>query len=329
MGTKRGGTRSVWVWAVAVTFAAAAASAGLLADGVDRAGAAFPGQDGLIAFGRLLKKDTGGFAERIVTVRESGKGVNAISPRCCHIETDPAWSPNGKILAFSHFPHGGRILTMNAQGKRREQVTTGRHFNGKRFADSEPSWSPNGKQIAFFRKQGSGLTRGKGFDLFVIDVDGSDLRPIVTTDLDESEPAWSPDGQWIAFVAEGIGLPGLPDGIYRMRPDGSDRQLLLELTDLRRGLDWSPDGQLLAFSTRPGDGSGPEIFTVRTDGTGLTQITNEPRAAFDPAFSPRGDRIVFTAAGVLKLVSSDGGDASRLLSKSRGEGDFAPTWQPD
>jgi Tol biopolymer transport system component len=299
-----------------------------LTGGVDRARAAFPGEDGLIAFNRTLKNDTGGFADRIVTVRKNGGDVNAITPRCCQIDEGPAWSPDGERIAFGHFPPGGRIVTMNQRGGSRERVTSGKRFDGKRFADSDPSWSPDGTEIAFFRQQGSGLVVGKGFDLFVVDVDGSNLRPIVTTDLDEVEPAWSPDGEWIAFVAQGVGAPGLPGGIYRMRPDGSDRQLVLELRDLRSGLDWSPDGESLAFSTRA-EGKGPEIFTVRADGSDLTRLTNETRPAFDPAFSPQGDRIVYTAGGVLKVMGSSGGDSRQLLERSRGVGDFAPSWQPE
>jgi TolB protein len=328
VATKGRGTCGIWICAVAATLAAAAVSAALLAGGVDGARAAFPGQDGLIAFNRTLENNTGGFADRIVTASSNGRRVNAITPRCCQIDEDPTWSPNGKRIAFGHFPPGGRIVTMNQKGRDRERVTRGKRFDGKGFEDSDPSWSPDGNEIAFFRQHGSGLVVGKGFDLFVVDADGSSLRPIVTTDLDELEPAWSPDGEWIAFVAQGVGSPGLPDGIYRMRPDGSDRQLVLELDDLRSGLDWSPDGQSLAFSTRA-SGSGPEIFTVRRDGTGLSQLTNEPRPAFDPAFSPRGDRIVFTAEGVLKLMDSNGGNTNKLLEKSRGVGDFAPSWQPD
>jgi TolB protein len=316
------------MYAVVATLAATAVSGAVLAGGVDRGGAAFPGRDGLIAFNRTLKNN-GGFADRIFTVEKNGDEVNAITPRCCRIDEDAAWSPNGRRIAFGHWRPGGRshIFTMNERGKKRERVTSGKRFNGRKFEDSDPSWSPDGTEIVFFRQHGSGLVVGKGFDLFVIDADGSNLRPIVTTDLDELEPAWSPGGEWIAFVAQGVGSPGLPDGIYRMRPDGSDRQLVLKLNDLRSGLDWSPDGQLLAFSTRA-DGSGPEVFTVRPDGTDLTRLTNQPGPAFDPAFSPRGDRIVFTVKGVLKVMDSDGSNARKLLEKSRGVGDFAPSWQP-
>lgn len=319
-------TQLIWNRGAAAALVAVTTSAALLLGGVDRSGAAFPGKDGLIAFNRTLKNDKGGFADRIVTVRKSGKRLNAITPRCCQIDEDPAWSPDGSRIAFSHFPPGN-IFTMNKTGKDRERVTRGKRFDGQKFDDGEPSWSPDGDEIVFFRQHGSGLVVGRGFDLFIVGADGSNLRPFVTTDLDELEPAWSPDGAWIAFVAQGTGEPGLPDGIYRMRPDGSERQLVLRLSDLRSGLDWAPDGSRLAFSTRP-DGGRPEIFTIRPDGTGLTQITDESRPAFDAAFSPRGDRIVFTAGRVLKLVDSSGGNSRKLLDRRHGLGDLGASWQP-
>jgi TolB protein len=284
-----------------------------------------PGQDGLIAFQRTLKNDQGGLEDRIVTVRENGRKLKAITPRCCRIDEDPAWSPNGRRIAFSAFPPGGRITTMNKKGKSREKVTRGKRYEGKKFEDSDPSWSPDGSEIVFFRQLGSGLTVGEGFDLFAVGADGSNPRPLVTTDLDELEPAWSPDGEWIAFLARGTGVPGVPDGIYRMRPDGSDRQLVRELDDMRDGLDWSPDGELLVFSTR--SGAKPQIHTVRPDGSGLATLTSESKPAFDAVFSPSGERIVYSVKGVLRVMDADGSNASRLLRRSSGRGDFAPSWQ--
>jgi TolB protein len=83
---------------------ALAVAAGVVGANVVPASAAFPGQDGLIAFQRTLKNDQGGLADRIVTVRENGRKLKAITPRCCRIDEDPAWSPNGRRIAFSAFP---------------------------------------------------------------------------------------------------------------------------------------------------------------------------------------------------------------------------------
>ena len=64
--------------------------------------------------------------------------------------------------------------------------------------DGGPEWSPDGRQIAFFSD------REGVFNLYVMDADGSNVRPLVAPEhrmpgVADWKPAWSPDGQWIAF----------------------------------------------------------------------------------------------------------------------------------
>jgi TolB protein len=301
-----------------------AVSAVLVAGHVDAAWGAFPGRDGRIAFDRKFKNPEGtGRVKRILTAKHTGRKLKAITPRCCDYPEQPAWSPHGKRIAFAR---GGHIFTINKKGKKQERVTKGRRYNGDRFRDLTPSWSPDGEQIVFARE----YHRHANFksDLFVVDADGSNLRPIETPAIAEFEPAWSSDGESIAF--NGFTRPqGAFDDwrIYLMRPDGSDVRPVVGMLDQSSELGgWSPDGELLAFSTRT-PGLGLEIHTVRPDGTELTRLTDESERASGAAFSPRGDRIVFTAGGILKLMNSDGTNVRRLLKKSRGR-DSAPDWQP-
>jgi Tol biopolymer transport system component len=298
---------------------AAALLGAWLAVHAESAGGTFAGKDGRIAFNRLLENDKGGATSRIVTVKKNGKQPKALTRRCCSFAEDPSWSPNGRRLAYSGERH---IFTMTRNGRDRERLTRGKTFEGRRFSeDITPSWSPAGTQVVFARWYRNFTT-----DLLVVDSDGSGLRAIETSKLNPSDPSWAPNGEWIAFLADSLGSQ--PNGIYRIRPDGSDLELVLKLRGrLKSGLDWSPDGELLAFSTRPG-GTRTEIHTVRSDGSQQTRLTDGRRAAFDPAFAPSGKRIAFTAGGTLKVIDADGDNERRLLAKGRGIGDFNPSWQP-
>jgi Tol biopolymer transport system component len=105
--------------------------------------------------------------------------------------------------------------------------------------------------------------------LFVMQADGSGLRRITPWGLAASSGGWSPDGEWIAFSAASREL-------YLVRPDGTG--LAPMTVDLPSGTPmqprWSPDGAELVFGLET-DKSG-DIYTVRVDGSDLTQITDTP-----------------------------------------------------
>jgi hypothetical protein len=101
-------------------------------------------------------------------------------------EVDPAWSPDGKAIAFvdEAFPAVGLFL-IAPDGSKRRQLTQTRAHN--------PSWSPDSRRIVF----------DDGYDIDVVNADGSGLRSLISTSARETDPAWSPDGRQIAFVRGG------------------------------------------------------------------------------------------------------------------------------
>jgi Tol biopolymer transport system component len=124
----------------------------------------------------------------------------------------PAWSPDGKSLAFTSTQTGSpEIWTMRADGTNQKQITISGGGN------LLPAWSPDGTKIAFFsRRTGSS-------QIWVMNADGSHQTQLTTAGANQV-PTWSPDGLKIAFwsgdAATGFGQ------VWIMDPDGSDKQQL-------------------------------------------------------------------------------------------------------
>lgn len=305
---------------LAAALAAAVACAGIAAGGPAPAPAAFPGSDGVIAFSRLAKDPDGnGFVEAIYSATAKGTKLRMLTGGCC-IDQDPSWSADGKRIALSR---DARIFTMNAKGTGLDRLTKGKRFNGRRFEDLGPSWSPDGKRIVFWREYQSGKLPS---DLFIVDSDGSNLTELPTPDLDEHGPSWSPDGTLIAFAATPSldAAVELPDGIYVMNVDGTGVAPVVT-NNQNAGPDWSPDGQKIAYS-RKGDG-GREVYVVNADGSAEQRLTDVTKSAFDPAFSPEGDQIVFSLQGALQVMSATG-SKPKPLDAGAAVADFSPSWQP-
>jgi dipeptidyl aminopeptidase/acylaminoacyl peptidase len=135
-------------------------------------------------------------------------------------DQDPAWSPDGKRLAFAR--NGGPeidllqnldVFVVDAEpGAQPQQLT---RFPGR---DMGPVWSPDGSRIAFLRGGDPKYSMYTHDRLAVIAPDGSGER-VLTESLDRpaSEPRWSPDGQSILFLLEDdrtvqLARVGLADG---------------------------------------------------------------------------------------------------------------------
>jgi TolB protein len=102
-----------------------------------------------------------------------------------------------------------------------------------------PAWSPDGEKIAFARRPDGGV-----YEVFVIDVDGSNLMQITEVGPDASEyssrePAWSPDGNRIAFSGRRDG----DEFIHLINPDGNNVVILDNGTIHQEHPDWSPEQQ--------------------------------------------------------------------------------------
>jgi hypothetical protein len=166
----------------------------------------------------------------------------------------------------------------------------------------------------------------------VIGADGTGFR-VVAPEFHGGQLAWSPDGSTIAYYGN--------EAIHLLDADGSNDRVLAGLPQVPDDHPptwmptWSPDGTTIAFASK-------DLWTIRTDGTDLTKITDLPEHefAFDPSWSPDGSRILLSIGGwetsgdggtqyggTLYLVDPDGSDLTRLIDDGRSW--WAADWSPD
>ena len=167
----------------------------------------------------------------------------------------PAWSPNGKRIAYSD-KSDIFTVTVDPVNPKIVQIT---HDGNK---NEMPSWSPDGHQIAF-----SSILDGNK-NIFAIGIDGRNRIRLTNNPGTEDHPDWSPDGDYIAFM----GFRGDSWDIYIVNTLTYVETQLTDSQDDDVEPSWSPDGTKIAFERNSG-----EIYAINADGTGLTNITNTPK----------------------------------------------------
>lgn len=149
--------------------------------------------------------------------------------------SSPAWSPDGKRLAFVLGDRRGNsdVMVLDMETGRVRRLTDNSGIS------TEPCWNPSGTQIAFTSD------REGGPQVFLMQDDGSNLRRLTTEGAYNASPAWSPTGEYLAYVSRFEGKFDL--FVYKMG-EGKAYQITTGVSSSESPA-WSPDERALVFSS--------------------------------------------------------------------------------
>ena len=177
-------------------------------------------------------------------------------------------------------------------------------------------------RIAFVR---GNFGDGRNRKIFLMNPDGSDLRPLTDNEDKPGEdgPSWSPDSKSIAFTAK--------QRICVCKPDGNNLKILTPADMQAEAPTWSPDAARIGFHAWNHDRSSSQIHTMKSDGTDVRQLTKSECYNWGPCWCPDNKRIVFesTMTGNRDVfeISIDGSNPINLTN-AKGT-DHAPACSPD
>ena len=293
----------------------------------------------LLRGGGGIAFEGGGEYGQLLVVNPNGPGLRTIAS-CPALSTncairEPAWSPDGRRLAFVRGDPGGRyarsrlslyVVATNGGGVRRLAACG----DCGDVPDGELAWSPDSKWIAFTRQDehprdeaGIWLVRAAGGAAHRL----TRCQPASCFDV---EPSWSPDGDLLVFARWGS-TPGAAGRLYTISRDGSGLSSIADGADPQ----WSPDGRRIAFD-------GPNGLSVsNADGSDLRLIfagTSGASGPGAPSWSPDGRKLVFFKTPRLRqgfsaevwTINADGSGKKRLYHSACCVGLWAPpVWSPD
>ncbi|MEJ2038135.1 MAG: Tol-Pal system beta propeller repeat protein TolB [Desulfosarcinaceae bacterium] len=261
---------------------------------------------------RLAFVSNGSGHKEIYTCDFDGSHVQQLTKKGS-ITSFPAWSSDGRHMAFTSFSNGPAQIFIRDMANGLEKRLT---FKGVQIA---PNWHPEQFEFA------ATLSHGRDEEIYLLTGGGKIIKRLTNSRGIDVEPTWSPDGKRFAFVSNRAGTPQI---YIREVNSGRVTRLTFE-GQYNTQPSWSPKGDRIAYSSMQ-EGQ-INIIVIDTEGNNPIQLTQDQRDNEAPSWSPDGSLIAFSStregSSRVYVMTAYGTDQRRLLSLP-GE-QSQPKWSPN